>query len=309
MTQSTSAALHIQGPMIRYAEVEREGKAQDLRRLGTLSFSFDVVQVLWGEKGDEELDRIAEAIQEEFSGSDAATLRVVVHPLDVFSVFVPVPVGLSDSERRRYAISQTALVTGARSPDMLTLALQPVRPVEGDDASEWTHVLALPQEVAGRMDRLTGPLPVQDVVRMVSTEAAARVLGHTRRSIASSVEGDATYSLAIGQYATHTEYSLLRDGAWYHAHAAQEARSLRNRAYYAVGFLNRVGVAVGAVDRLVVYGSNAAPGEPLETVFDCQPVSLDPFEGLRRMPDGFEKPEGAEAFVPCIGGALVQRQS
>lgn len=308
MTQSTSAALHIQGPTIRCVEVVREREAQDLRRFGDRTFSFDVARVLWGEGGSGALNRVAEALQEEFSGVGAVALRVVVHPLDVFSFFTPIPVGLSDAERRRYAISQAALVTGARSPDMLTLSLQSVRSVEGDDAIEWVRVLALPQEVAERMDALTESLPVQDVTRMVSSEAAARVVGHVDRPTHAAdneaADNEATYSLAIGQYATHTEYALLRDGTWHHAHAAQEARSLGNRAYYAVGFLNRVGVEPRAVDHLFVYGSEAAAEEPLETVFDCRPVFLDPFECLRRVPDRFEEPEGAEEYVPCIGGAL-----
>jgi hypothetical protein len=304
MTQSTSAALHILGPTIRYVEVVREGEAQDLRRLGARTFPFDVARALWGEEGSDDLDRVAEAVQSVFSGLDAAALRVVVNPPDVFSFFIPIPVGVSDAERRRYATAQTALVTGVRSPDTLTLSLQSIRPLEGNDTIEWVHVLALPQEVAERMDTLTDSLPVQDVSRMVSSQAAARVVGQRERSNPSSAENGDNYSLAIGQYATHTEYVLLRDGSWHHAHAAQEARSSANRAYYAVGFLNRVGLAVQAVDHLFVYGPRAAAEGPWETVFGSRPVLLDPFETLRRVPDRFEKPNGAEEYVPCIGGAL-----
>lgn len=304
MTQSTSAALHILGPTIRYAEVVRDGGSQDLRRLGERTFSFDVTRALWGEEGSDDLNRVAEAVQGVFSGLDAAALRVVVHPMDVFSFFIPIPARLSDAERRRYATSQTALVTGARSPDTLTLSLKTVRSVEGNGAIDWVHVLALPHEVADRMDALTDSLPVQEMTRMASPEAAARVVGQREHSNPSPAENEDTYSLAIGQYATHTEYALVRDGDWYHAHAVQEARSSANRAYYAVGFLNRVEVAVQAVDRLFVYGPEASGKQPWETVFDCRPVSLDPFESLRRVPDRFEETDEAQEYVPCIGGAL-----
>lgn len=304
MIQSTSAALHIQGSTFRYAEVVREGEAQDLRRLEARTFPFDVARALWGEEGADDLDRVAEAVQMVFSGLDAAVLRVIVHPLDVFSFFTPIPVGLSEAKQRRYVTAQTALVTGARFPDSLTLTLQSVRPVEENDTVEWAHVLALPHEVAERMGALTDSLPIQDVTQMVSSEAAARVVGRVDRSNSSSAENGATYGLAVGRYTTHTEYALVQDGVWHHAHAAQEGRSSANRVYYAVGFLNRVGVAAQAVDHLFLYGPGATAEEPWAAAFDSRPVSLDPFEGLRRVPDRFEEPDRAEEFVPCIGGAL-----
>jgi hypothetical protein len=303
MTQSTTAALHIQGSTIRYAEVAREQEARDLQRLGGQTFSFDVVRALWEGEETDALDGVAEAVRGMLAGLDAAALRVVVHPLDAFSFFAPIPAGLSESERHRYVTSQAALVTGARSPDTLALSLRTVRPVEGREAVEWVHVLALPQGVGERMEALTDALPVQTVTRMVSSEAAARIVGHTASLNPSAAGNEATYSLAIGQYATHTEYALVRDGAWHHAHATQEARTAGNRAYYAVGFLNRVEIAAEAVDRLFVYGPEAGAEGPLEAVFDCSPVSLDPFEGLRRVPDRFEDRDRGTEYVPAVGGA------
>jgi hypothetical protein len=303
MTQSTTAALHIQGSTIRYAEVARDQEARDLQRLGGQTFSFDVMRALWEGGGTNDLEGVAEAVRGMLAGLDAAALRVVVHPLDAFSFFAPIPAGLSESERHRYVTSQAALVTGARSPDTLALSLRTVRPVEGREAVEWVHVLALPQGVGERMEALTDALPVQTVTRMVSSEAAARIVGHTAPLNPSAAGNEATYSLAIGQYATHTEYALVRDGAWHHAHATQEARTAGNRAYYAVGFLNRVDLAAETVDRLFVYGPEAGAEGPLEAVFDCSPVSLDPFEGLRRVPDRFEDRDRGTEYVPAIGGA------
>lgn len=303
MTQSTSAALHIQGPTIRYAHVVREGDACDLRLLEEQAFAFDVTRALWEENRSDDLEHVAETSRRVFSDLDVAVLRVVLNPLDVFSFFTPIPAGLSDRGQRRYVTSQTALVTGARSPNTLNLSLQPVRPAK-DDAIEWVHVLALPQAAAERMDALTNSLPVQDVARMTSSEAAAWVVGHAEVSSPFPAETEATYSLAIGQYGTHTEYSLTREGTWHHAHAAQEARSPANRIYYAAGFLNRVGVGAQAVDRLFVYGPEAGTDGPFEAVFDCQPESLNPFEGLRRVPDRFEEQQETGGYVPCIGGAL-----
>jgi len=305
MTQSTTAALHIQGSTIRYAEAVQEQEARDLRRLGGQTFSFDVVRALWERGGSEDLDHAAEAVRGMFADVEAVALQVVVHPLDAFSFFAPIPAGLSESEQDQYVTSQAALVTGARSPETLTLSLRSVRSVDGLDAVEWVHVLALPQEVGRRMGALTDSLPVQNVTRTVSSEAAAQIVRHVEHASVPATGTEPTYSLAVGQYATHTEYTLVRDGAWHHAHAAQEARAAGNRAYYAVGFLNRVNVAAQAVDRLFVYGSETAAEGPLEAAFDCAPVSLDPFEGVRRVPERVGDRTQADEYVPAIGGALA----
>ena len=304
MTESTAAALHIQGSTLRYVEVGRDGEDDDLRRLGEESLPFDLGRVLWEEENDD-LDHAAEVVERAFAGLEADSFRIVVHPMDVFSVFLPIPAGVSGKQRRRYATSQTALVTGARSPDTLALTLQSVRTAEGEEGPiEWVHVLALPKAVAGRMSVLTDGLPVQEVSRMVSTEAAAQVADGMEDPIASG-----EYGLAVGLYATHTEYVLIRNGDWYHAHAAQEARRPENRAYYAVGFLNRVGVAVEAVDALFVYGSEADPAGLSDAVFDCRSVLMTPFPQFSEGTDRVEAGDGAEAYVPCVGGALAVLQS
>lgn len=304
MTQSISAALHIQGPTIRYAGIVREGTALDLQRLGHQTFEFDVTRALWTEDGAPEvLDRVEAAVREAFEGLTPSSLRVVVPPLDVFSVFMPLAADLSEEARKRQVLHQTALVTGARSPDALHIALQSVRTVEKEgEAVEWVHVLALPHGVAERMNALVASLPGPDVARMVSSEAAARVVGHVGSS--SPATGGA-YTLAMGVYPTHTESVLVHNRSWHHAHVAQETRSLANRVYYAVGFLHRIGVRPGEIGRLLVYGPDADPVSdgPFEAAFDCRPVRLDPFAVLRRTP-GRPPEDATEVYVPCIGGAL-----
>lgn len=305
MSQSISAAFHIQGPTIRYAGILREDKALDLQRLGHQTFEFDVARALWEEEGGPNaLDRVEEAAREAFDGLTPSSLRVIVSPLDVFSFFMPVAADLSKQARKRHATHQTALVTGARSPDTLHIALQSVRTTEEEgEAMEWVHVQAMPQSTAERMDALVASLPGSDAARMVSSEAAARLVGRVESSGFASTSGP--YTLAMGLYPTYTEYALTYDRAWHHAHAAQEAQSLENRVYYAVGFLNRIGIRPSEIGRLFVYGPNADPvsDDPFETVFGCRPVLLDPFDVLRRTS---ERPleESPPLYVPCIGGAL-----
>lgn len=305
MTQSTSAAFHIQGTALRYAEVGHGPEGMDLQRLGRRTFEFDVARALWeGETGA--LDRLGTVVQEVSSTLKASTVQVVVHPLDVYSFAAPLPAGLSDPARRRHATHQTALATGARSPDTLHISLRSTRTVETEgETIEWVHVLAVPEAVDERLQALVEALPAEVHGRMVTSEAAARLMGRVEQGEEVSAPDADGYSLAIGQYPTHTEYALTHNRAWWHAHAAQEARSPENRAYYAVGMLNRIGVPTGAVDRVFAYG--AAPATDLadvsEAVFGVRPTSLDPFSVFRRT-SGPPQEEAPGLYAPCIGGAL-----
>ncbi len=309
--QSISAAVHIQGPTIRYAEVEWDGSAVDLRRLGEETFEVDVTRVLWGDESPEALDEIATAVERFFGAPEASGVGLVVHPLDAYSFFMPLPEGLSAEERDRRVAYQAALVTNTRSPGVLHTVSQSVRTAaEGDETIEWVHVLAVPQEVEARMKTLFADVSgIETTGRILSSGAVARLMGLSggEEDSDASADGGEGYRLAIGQYEGHTEYALTRDGAWHHAHAAQNAPTAADQVYYAVGMLNRIGVAPEEVGHLVVYGSEVDAGarEPFESVFGCAPVALDPFGRFRRI---LEKPDeslsGGE-YVPCIGGALA----
>lgn len=310
MSEQVSAAIHIQGPTIRCAEVVREPSALDLRRFGHRTFEFDVARALWnGGSEADGLDRVGAAAREELEGTDAAEVRVVVHPLDAYSFFTPISAELSERDRMRQVIQQAALLTGIRSPDSLRITPRSVRTVDPGTggAIEWIHVLAVPKAVRERMEALVSGLSVQEHVQMVSTEAAARLMGYTEGQETGQVEAPSvpSYRLAVGQYPSHTEYTLTHDQTWYHAHATREAGRPENQIYYAVGVLNRLGIPLEDIDRLFVYGADADPEtfETFEAEFDCVAELLDPFQVLRQFS---ERPprEALGSFVPCIGGTL-----
>lgn len=307
MTQSISAAIHIQGSTIRYAEIEPEGSALGLRRLGQETFEFDVARVLWEEDGGTDaFDRVEAVVRKALEGTEASVLGLVVHPLDVYSFFVPISTGLSERERGQRVAHQAALVTNTRSPDALHTTSRLVRTVEAEgEAVDWVHVLAVPQAVEERLEALTAALPVQDLVQMVSGEAIAWLMNHAEFEQVLPAENEGPYRLAIGLYPTHTEYALTCKGAWYHAHAAQEARSPENRAYFGVGVLNRIGVSLNEIEQLLVYGPDAdpVPGGPFESIFDRSPVSFAPSEVLPQL-SGRPEEEVSDAHLLCIGGAL-----
>ena len=307
--QSISAAVHIQGPTVRYAEVTRDGSDVDLRRFGAETFEVDVARVLWGDTSPEPLDAITATLSRIFDDTDASKAGLVLHPVDAYSFLMPLPEGLSAEERDRRVAYQAALVTNTRSPGALHTVSRPVRTaVEDGETIEWVHVLAVPQQVEARMETLFAEVPGMDTTgRILSAEAAAHLLGISEEDGTPTMSADDAdeYQLAIGQYAGHTEYALTRNGSWHHAHAAQNAPTAEDQAYYAVGMLNRIGVAPDALEALVAYGSevDAVAGGPFESVFGDAPTLLDPFGRLHRIwePDAEQPGE----YVPCIGGALA----
>lgn len=308
MNQPVAAAIHIQGSFVRCAEVVRRDSELEVLRCSDRSFDFDVARALWDEsEGETAIEEVGVALQDELKGTEADEMSLVVHPLNAFTFFTPMSTALSERERMRRVIQQVSLLSGARSADALRITPHVVRTeTAGDDeVLEWIHVLALPNAVQARVEGLISFLPVQDRIRMVSTEAAAMVMAAVEgtASAPDSTE-DGRYSLALGQYPTHTEYSLLHQGDWYHGHAVAETRP-GNRSYYAVGFLNRLGVSLHDIRRVFLYGTKREVTDTGDyaALFGTEPTLLNPFEifGLE-VEDGGE--QAVAEFVPCIGALL-----
>jgi hypothetical protein len=306
MTQSISAAIHIRGPTIRYAEIGRDGSALAVRRFGQEPLEFDVTRALWEEDEGDALDRVTAVVQEALEHTEASTFGLVVHPLDAYSFFMPISTGLSERERGQRIAHQAALVTNTRSPDALHTTSRWVRTVVADgEKIDWVHVLAVPQAVEERLETLTAALPVQDFAHMASMEAVAGLMGRVESERVPSAENGGSYRLGIGQYPAHTEYTLTHEGRWYHAHAAQEARSPENRAYFGVGLLNRIGVPLDEVGQLFVYGPEAdpVPEGPFASIFGRPPVPFVLSEVLPQLSEHTGE-EVSDAYLLCLGGAL-----
>ncbi|MFB6229780.1 MAG: hypothetical protein ABEL04_01385 [Salinibacter sp.] len=310
MSEPVSAAIHIQGPSLRCSELVWKDSGPSLRRYGHRTFEVDLGRVLRGEAASPEaLDRVEAAVEEELGGTEAPEIGVVLPPIEAFSFFTPISAGLSERDRTQHVVQQAALVAGVRSPNSLSITSQVVRTVDGDDEEpiEWVHVLAEPEAVDERTEALVAALPARRRSHRVSSEAAARLAGHVEVEGGADTKSETSgpYSLAVGQYSTHTEYTLTHDQAWHHAHASQDPRSPANQAYFAVSFLNRIHVPLGEIGRLYLYGDEVDRGEhgPLERVLGRSPELLDPFQVLSEFP---ERPEGdpAVSYVPCIGAAL-----
>lgn len=307
MSESVSAAITIQGNTLRYAEVKRLDQGQRLLRVGKEDFPFDLARALLHEEGDaQQAGEVARVLNHAFEGTEARDLRIGIHPLDAYSFFTPISSDVPVRDRQRQLFQQAALVTGARSADELHMASQTVRTTQDSDGDPfmWVHVLAVPVAVDERMDEMVGTLPMKRFDWVVSSEAASRVMSRIERTGGSAQEALRPYTLAVGQYPTHTEYSLSRNRDWYHAHYAEEAHSPENRAYFAVGFLNRVDVPLDAVGRLFVYGLDVdlSTYGPFVSIFDRAPEVLDPFQVVQSREDPSEL--DACAYASCIGAGM-----
>lgn len=286
----------------------RRESGLELRRCSFREFDFDVARVLWADsEGEDNVEEVGVALRNELSDTQAREVTLVVHPLNAFSFFTPMSPALSERERMRRVVQQSALLSGSRSADDLRITPHRVRTetLDGGEQVEWIHILALPKAVQARVEGLMSFLPIQDRIRMVSTEAAALVMAVEQAEASGSDSSDtSSYSLAIGRYPAHTEFSLAHRGHWYHGHAVAETGA-ENGSYFAVGFLNRLGVSVADIRRLFVYGSKRerAGGEAYRSLFGMEPQPLNPFDvfGLS-VEDGDE--HDASDYVPCVGALL-----
>ncbi len=308
MSESVSAAITIQGNTLRYAEVKRLDQEHRLLRIGREDFPFDVARALLREEGDaQQIGKVGSVLAAAFQDTEARELRVVVHPLDSYSFFTPISSDVPVRDRKRQLLQQAALVTGARSSDELHLDSQTVRTTQDSEGDPfmWVHVLAVSDAVEERMSELVSTLPVTKHTWIVSSEAAARAMSRVERTGGSAQEALRPYTLAVGQYPAHTEYSLSRNREWYHAHFAEEAHSPENRAYFAVGFMNRVDVPLDAVGRLFLYGVDVSVGDyaPFVSIFDRAPEVLNSFQVVRVRDDQDTETESS-AYTPCIGAAM-----
>lgn len=310
MTEATAVAVHIQGATVRYAEVVRSESGMIVLHLDQRSAEVDLGRALWDEQeGSAALARLEALVESMGAGAGATEMAWVIGPMEAYSFFVPLPAGLPQAERRRRLSYQAALVTDTRSSDALHTVSRTIRTAEVEgDAIEWVHVLAAPSSVAGRIGAMESALSLPRCTYVSSPEAAAHVLSTPELSMPEEVGADASppFQLAIGHYPTHTEYTLTHQGQWHHAHAVEEGRAPENRAYFAVGFLNRVDVSLREVGAVYVYGPKAdtALDGPLAEVLRRTPVLLDPCTRLQCALD-ISTEDLARLYVPCIGGAVA----
>lgn len=309
MSEAVLAAIDIYGSDLRYAEVETfEDDAPKLLRLGSCEFDFDLVDDLLQSDAPQHGGEVVAALQEAFDETEASTLRVCVHPPDAFSFFTPLSATLPVQSRQDQILQQAALLTGTRNPKQLELRSHTVRTAQDSEGEPvmWVHILATPGHIHERFQQLASSLPVADFNWIISTQAAARVAAQTDLTGITQAQALRPFTMSVGHYDTHTEYSLSRDRQWFHSHYTHEADTPTDRLYFAIGMLNRLGVSPGAVGRLFTYGLDVDPNAyaPFQTIFGVEPEMLNPLSVLDANPGRFGSQFDVSAYASCIGAIL-----
>jgi hypothetical protein len=312
MSDAVSVAIDMYGPVIRYAEVElRDGPAR-LLRLGSCDFDFNAAADLLGTDAPRHFDSVVSALQDAIGSTEASKLVVCVHPPDSYSFFTPISAELPVKKRREQLYQQAALLTGTRDPEGLDLTSKTVRTEQDSegDAVMWVHVLAVPAAVDERIAALADALPVRDYQWVSSPEAAARVAGQTELTGITQEQALRPFTLSIGEYDSHTEYTLSRDRQWFHSHHTREADTPADRLYFAIGLLNRLDVPIRGVGRIFVYGQDPdlSAYKPFETIFGVPLESLDALAVLDANRDGFGPEFDSGSYAPSVGASIRNGQ-
>jgi len=321
MTIQAAASIDIHGTRLRYAEVQQPPDGYRLLRLGSCDFDFDVTHELLRATAPAHLDVVAEALQDAFRGSVAQTLRVAFHPPDVHAFTTALPTDLPDPARQQRVNQETALLMGAETSEGLYISSEMLQAeaLPDADALDWLRVLALPDAVQERFERVLAPLPHSEHRWMLSTEGAARVAQWASQQAAvqpgpspsstlpqqPSAAASAPFTLLVGWYGDFAEYALLHNSEWYFGHHAAIG-SANDCAYFSAALLDHLDVPLGAVGRVSLYGKDVDPSAfaPLQAVFGVAPEVLDPLMAVGVDQQQVEGDFAPDVYVPCIGAAL-----
>lgn len=305
----TLAAVAPSGHALRYAEVERAGRRQTLRRLGTCDFDFAVDEAILGLAGPSHLETVTRALREVFRGAPVRSLLMPVHPPALSGFFTPLPETLGAPQRYEQLRQEAALLADVSTTQPVRIRAVPVRTetleVEGRaEPYRWHHVLHVPEPVHARLTLLARALGAGTYDLVDSTQAAAAVVAALDAQRPPEATPGRDVALALGAYPGHVELAVVRDGQWVHGHHGASGAP-EDAAYFAAAFLERLGLAPAEVGRFFLYGEDADPGryDLLAELLDAPPVLLDPLAVYGRTPPG-ATPAALAAYVPCVGAAL-----
>lgn len=310
MESEVRASIDVQQEVLRYAEVECYGEQRRLLRLGSCDFSFDAAKELSEGGNAEHLDTMAGALEDVFAGSSVRRFNLVLHPPACYSFFTPVPAGFSASERKQRLQEEASLLAQAHAGTTLRLTEDALyQETLEEEQVTWYHVLVVEEGLWKRLQHLLGNVPSLEHRTMLSMQGAAQAVtmlaqkGPPRERPRSPAE--APYTLALGWYPTHVEYTLCREGSWYFSHYTPSG-SPTDCAYFAITLLNRLELMPQAVNQLYLYGNtvDVTQFDLLEQIFGIEPERLSALHLVDVNPERFSVRFSPEAYATCIGAAL-----
>lgn len=300
------AGIDIYDKVLRYAEVEQRGPRYHLLRLGSCDFDFDVAEAVLNASNPEHVEALTDALNDVFEGSVATRLHVTLHPPTCFSFFTALPVEVAKEERKYRLLREAALLTRSGTPQPLRLTADPVytETLNDREAVEWYHVLALNERLHARFDRICRMLPQSNHRMTLSMHAVANAVERIERRRGERPQ-DAPFSLALGWYPTHVEFTLCRHARWYFSHFS-EASTPNDCAYFALALARRLGINQDAVGRIFIYGGyrKTEVFAELADVFPADPEPLNPMDLIDLDADSMAASFDHTAYAPCLGVTL-----
>ncbi len=302
MQTDIRAGIELDGSVLRYAEIEHIGERARLLRLGSCDFEFDLTEEL-PDAAPEKLATLGDALEDVFAGSKASSLSVAVHPPAGCYFFAPLPSGMPNAERQAHLKQQASFLMG--DPPDLTPHVEDERlyteSLDGNDTVDWFYALVFSEEAYASYAELLDRLPFGSSRPVASMSAAAAVM----RRLQGDEQPGSLYSLAVGVYNSHFEFTLCRGAQWRFAHHAPGGPP-EDCAYYVAGLLNRMGVPTDDVERLYLYGRDVdvSAFDAVGEILPVHATRLDIFRALDHNPNGLSKDVSGDAYVTGIGAAL-----
>ncbi len=303
MESNARAGIDLFGTALRYAEVEQYNGRYRLLRLGSCDFDFDVGRDALRTGEAHHLDTLADALRDVFEGTVATEMHVALHPPECHAFFVPFDAEAPEPVRLKRMRQEASLLLDTTETLRLTTDVLRTETLPDGQRVEWYHVLALGEPVHARFDRIFEALPFSEYRLQLSVQGVANAINFVERR--TEEQAEAPFTLGVGWYGTHAEFTLCRKGQWHFGHYA-EAGSPADCAYFAVAFLDRFRLRPADVGRVFLYGGQADPADfaLLQNVFKTKPEPFNPMQVVDLDPNSLAANFDAESYVPCIGVAL-----
>lgn len=204
-------------------------------------------------------------------------------------------------------LREAALLTRSSTPQPLRLTADPVYTETLDEGTtvEWYHVLALNERMHARFDRICRLLPQSHHRMTLSMHAVANAIERIERRSEGTRRQQAPFTLALGWYPTHIEFTLCRHARWYFSHFTDVAKPT-DCVYFALVLLDRLRLKPDAVGRLFIYGGYKEAGdfEELGSALSVSPEVLNPMQLIDLDKDSMAASFDHGAYASCLGVAL-----
>src|SRR5690606_11007368 len=115
---------------------------------------FDVSAALWQDDQASHLETVSEALADVFTGATASSFQVTLHPPETYAFFTPLPAGISDAARKVRLQQEAFLLAGVDVPLRLTADEVETAVLPDGEEVQRVHVLAVPEAVHNRFDRI-----------------------------------------------------------------------------------------------------------------------------------------------------------